>query len=142
MLKKEITYTDFNDNKVTEPFYFNLTEPELIDLDVDVEGGLSTFLRRIIETTDQKALIEIFKKIVIISYGKKSDDGKHFFKSQEERDLFIQHAAYPVLYMELATETDAAVKFLTGVLPREMRKDIEKAAKTVENGTLPDPTDS
>ena len=80
MLKKTITYKDFNEEEVTEDFFFHLSQAELVELEMSHEGGLVAAMQRIIETDDRAAIILEFKKIILLAYGKKSLDGKRFIK--------------------------------------------------------------
>ncbi|MET0786302.1 MAG: hypothetical protein ABWY25_06310 [Paenisporosarcina sp.] len=126
MLKRDITYEDFDGEKVTETFYFNLTRSEIIELEVGYKGGLQEALQRIVKADDKKTLIAEFKKIVLLAYGVKSDDGKRFIKNDELREEFSQTAAYDALFMELATSDDAAATFIRGVVPKDFAKEVEK----------------
>lgn len=130
MLKREIKYEDFNGNKTSDIFYFNLSEHELVDLEVAQKQGLQAMLQEIIDTKDHKGLIELFKKIIMLSYGEKSSDGKRFIKSEQSRLEFSQSAAYNTLFMELATDDGAAATFLIGTLPSSMTGEIKKAMIT------------
>ena len=56
MIKKTVTYTDFDGNERTEDFYFHLTEQELTEWELSVDGGLSGVLTRIINSRDDKYL--------------------------------------------------------------------------------------
>lgn len=127
MLKREIAYEDFNGNQTTDVYYFNISKPELIEMEVEYKNGLSAMIHKIIETKDHKALIKMFKEIVLLAYGEKSDDGKRFVKSDALRNEFSQTAAFNSLFMELATNDSAAVIFLKGVLPKDMVSEIDKA---------------
>ena len=127
MLKKTITYEDYNGNSVTESFYFHLSKPELIELEVDYDKGLAAEINKIVETDNNKELIAIFKRIIALSYGVKSEDGKRFSKSDDIRNSFMETAAYSELFMELATDADAAAEFITGLLPADMAAEAEKA---------------
>jgi hypothetical protein len=138
MLKKSITYTDFNGDKHTEDFYFNLTKTELTELEHSFDSGLEARLRHIVETQDEGALIQAFKKIILASYGQRSEDGKRFIKTEQMREEFTQTAAYDVLFMELATDDKAAAAFVTGILPQDIAKAAEEEAKK----TLPPPPGS
>lgn len=120
MLKRSITYTDFNGDEVTEVLYFHLSKPELIEMEVELSGGLSTMLQRISENGDRKAIVAEFKKIVLTAYGEKSDDGKIFRKSDEIRKNFASSAAYSQLFMELATDETSAAEFINGVMPKDL----------------------
>lgn len=130
MLKRSITYDDYNGNNVTDIFYFNISKTELIELEVEFDQGFSSLLEKLIETKDHKELIKNFKRIVLMAYGQKSEDGKRFIKSDALREEFSQTAAYNVLFLELATDDNAAVVFLKGVLPSDLTGDIEKAVSS------------
>ena len=120
MLKKTISYEDFNGNKLTEDFYFNLTKAEIAEMELEVPGGLTATLEKITKAQDTPTLIKIFKDLILRSYGVKSDDGKRFIKNHAMREEFEQHAAYSVLFMELATNADAASEFVNGIVPSDV----------------------
>lgn len=117
MLKKTITYTDYNNEERTEDFYFNLSKAELMEMELSIAGGLSETINKIIKTKDVPSLIKIFKKLVLDAYGVKSADGKRFIKSEELSAEFSQTEAYSQLFMELATNSDAASAFVNGIVP-------------------------
>jgi hypothetical protein len=131
MLKRDITYEDFDGQTVTETFYFNLTKTEIVQLEVDYDGGLETTLRRIVNTADTKALMREFKRIVLLAYGVRSEDGKRFVKTDELREAFTQTAAYDALFIELATNDEAAAKFIQGIIPKDLA-----AEMTVQPATM------
>lgn len=117
MLKKTITYTDYDGNERTEDFYFNLTKAECLEMELGSNGGMKKYVERIIAAQDGKQLVSLFKEIIDKSYGVKSLDGKRFVKNQEVLDEFKQSEAYSELFMELATSSDSAAAFVNGVLP-------------------------
>ena len=116
MITKRITYTDYLGQKRTEDFSFNISKAESAELELSVDGGLSELLRRIIKAEDKYALIREFKKVLVLSYGVISPDGRRFIKSKELTDSFIQTEAYSKLFMELATDDKAAAEFVNGIL--------------------------
>lgn len=120
MLKRTITYTDFDDNVVSEVHYFNISNSELIELNVQYEGGAQAFFQRIVEAQDGKAIIEQFKKLILFAYGQKSEDGKRFVKSDALREEFSQTIAFDALFMDLATNTESAAQFVNGVIPKDL----------------------
>lgn len=124
MLKKTIKYTDYNGNERTEDFYFNLTKAELMEMELSVDSGMTAMLRKIIQTQQNAKLADLFKQLLLKSYGEKSDDGKRFIKSQELRDAFEQTEAYSELYMELATNAEAAIEFVKGIVPNDLAKQL------------------
>ena len=115
MLKKTITYTDYNNVERTEDFYFNLTKAELMEMEMGAVGGLSGMIEKIVSAKDAPAIIKVFKELVLKAYGEKSADGRRFVKSKEISDAFAQTEAYSQLFMELATDADAASKFVNGI---------------------------
>lgn len=140
MLKRDITYEDYNGETVTDTFYFNLTKTEIIELEVGYEGGLEMAIQRIIEAKDNRSLIEEFKKIVLAAYGVKSEDGKRFIKSATLREEFSQTAAYDALFMDLATNEDAAAKFITGIIPKDLAEAVpDKPSQNIQTVELPPP---
>ena len=120
MLKKTITYTDYNDVERTEDFYFNLTKAEVMEMEMSTSGGMAEMIQRIIAAQDSPAIIKIFKELVLKAYGQKSPDGKRFIKSDEISTAFAQTEAYSNLFMELATDSDAAAKFVNGIIPADI----------------------
>ncbi len=117
MLKKTITYTDYNDNKRTEDFWFNLSKAEVMEMEMSTTGGLAETINKIVAAQDAPAIIKIFKELVLKAYGEKSPDGKRFIKSEELATAFSQTEAYSQLFMELATDADAAAVFVNGITP-------------------------
>lgn len=120
MLKKAITYTDFNGEELTEDFYFNLTKAELIELEMAFEGGLSEGLKKIVASKDGNAIMQEFKRIILTSYGQRTDDGKRFVKNQTLRDEFESTEAYSVLFVEIVTDPDKAADFVRGIMPQDL----------------------
>lgn len=126
MLKKSITYTDFNGQEWTEDFYFNLSKAELMEMNLSSAGGLEVKLSRIINERDITKIAEIFKDIILRSYGKKSDDGKRFIKSEELSAEFEQTEAYSELFMELVGDANKATAFIKGIVPKDIAAEAEK----------------
>ena len=123
MLKKRIKYTDYNGVEREEDFYFNLSKAELIEMDLSTEGGLQQTIEKITDTQDMPKLIELFKRLILKSYGEKSDNGKRFIKSEQLSEEFAQTEAYSELFMELATDEKAAADFVNGIIPEGLAPD-------------------
>lgn len=117
MLKKTFTYTDFNGVERTEDHYFNLSKAELMEMELSTTGGLAEMINKIVAAQDAPAIVKIFKELVLKAYGQKSADGRRFIKSKELSDEFSQTEAYSQLFMELATDADAAAAFVNGIVP-------------------------
>lgn len=129
MIKKTITYTDYNGTERTEDHYFNLTEAELMEMEMSTTGGLAEMIQRIVAAQDTPAIIKIFKELVLKAYGQKSPDGRRFIKNDDLREEFSQTEAYSKLFMELATNADAAAKFVNGIMPATNNKAIPEVVK-------------
>lgn len=129
MFKKLIKYEDFDGNQREEIFYFNLTKAEISEAQLSVDGGLSTKLERIVASQSTSELIKVFKEFILLSYGEKSDDGKHFRKSKEITDEFTSTNAYSELFMELSTNTDFAIEFIKGIMPSDFADKINEELK-------------
>jgi hypothetical protein len=117
MLKKTITYTDYDGNQRTEDCYFNLNESELVELGNSTQEGFVETITNIINANDKPAIMGYFKKLLLLSYGQKSSDGRRFIKSEKISEEFSQTEAYNKLFMELVTDENAAPAFINAVIP-------------------------
>lgn len=122
MLKKTITYVDYNGAEITEDFYFNLNKAEIMEMEISTVGGLTEMINKVVAAQDGPSIIAIFKKLILKAYGEKSPDGKRFVKSDEIATAFSQTEAYSQLFMELATDADEAAKFVNGIIPSSTEK--------------------
>ncbi len=143
MLKKTIKYTDYNGNEREEDFYFNLSKAEAMEMELSTSGGLSATIQNIINAQDTPAIVKLFKELVLKAYGEKTPDGKRFIKSEELSKAFSETEAYSILFMELATDADAASDFVNGITPsidekeqriEELKKQFVEVKKEKEAG--------
>lgn len=131
MLKKTITYTDYNGEEARDEFYFNMTRAELVELEFSMEGGFSGTMMKMIQTDPEgkvngKVIMEEMKKLVLKSYGVKSLDGKRFIKNDQLRQDFESSEAYSVLFMDLVTDAEAAAAFINGIMPQGLVEEVSK----------------
>nr|DAV50396.1 MAG TPA: hypothetical protein [Caudoviricetes sp.] len=126
MLRKVIKFEDFEGNEVEQAFYFNLTKAEILEMELGSKEGLSNYLQAIVDAGDNKAIVEIFKKIILAAVGRKSEDGHRFIKDDEAVNALIQTNAYSELFLELAGDADAAVDFITNVMPKNLESNGHK----------------
>lgn len=130
MLKKTITYFDYNDVERTEDFYFNLSKAEIMEMEMGTTGGLAEMINKIVQTQDAPAIIKVFKDLILKAYGERSADGKRFEKKNGAlAEAFAETEAYSQLFMELATDADAAARFVNGIIPKDMQQDVQKQLK-------------
>lgn len=137
MITKNIKYTDYNGVEREEKFLFNLSKAELMEMEWGTVGGLSETMQRIVEAQDSPTIIKIFKELVLKAYGEKSLDGKRFVKVNDQgvplSIAFSQTEAYSELFMELATDADAALKFIKGIIPSDIDIDENKLPESVRS---------
>ena len=124
MLKETVTYIDYNENERTDELYFNLTDAEIMELELSTPGGLAGMINRVIAAQDQPTIIKIFKDFILKAYGVESPDGKRFIKNDEVRAEFEQSEAYSIMFMRLATDAKYAAEFVNGLVSAEKRQAI------------------
>ena len=129
MLKKTITYIDYNGTERKEDFYFNLSKAEIMEMEMGTTGGMVEMINKIVAAQDAPAIIDMFKKMILKAYGEKSADGKRFIKSEELSTAFSQTEAYSIIFMELITDADASAKFIEGIIPPDAAKELAKMDK-------------
>ena len=130
MIKKTVTYVDFDNNERTETHYFNLNQSELIEIAIDIPDDVSqtvgsdpnNFDREavatgLIEKMGQKGIMGFVKELLLKSYGIKSEDGRRFIKTPALSEEFSQTIAFDTIFMELMADDKAAADFVNGVVP-------------------------
>lgn len=125
MLKKTITYTDYNGVERTEDFHFNLSKAEIMEMELSTAGGMAEMIQQIVASQNVPKIVEIFKELILKAYGEKSLDGKRFIKKVDGRrlaDEFEQTDAYSQLFTELATDAEAAAAFVNGIVPQNVQQ--------------------
>jgi hypothetical protein len=105
--------------------HFNLTKAELFD-NLDLEKEL-TKLRNMFEgdvrklgTAEIKAVLELVKRFMRLSYGIRSEDGKRFSKNPEKWIEFTETAGYDAFLLSLFEKPEKAIEFMTGVMPADL----------------------
>lgn len=145
MIKKTITYTDYNGNQKTKDLYFNLTKTELYKMNFSEKGGFENYVKKLWNEEDGKEIIHVFDEILRMSYGEKSADGEYFVKYAPDGhrlgDDFAQTTAYDILFLELATDQVKGAEFINGVVPEELSNKTEKivndSTKVVSMNNVP-----
>jgi hypothetical protein len=129
VLKKSITYKDFNEKEVTDEFHFHLRSDVLLELEASLPGGLAKYSAAVIESNDGGRLLELFKRLITSSIGKVSDDGKRFVQNDDIRSSFMETNAYWALIMELAQDETAAATFFNALVPKDLASQVEEVTK-------------
>lgn len=139
MLKRTVNYTDLNGMPQSEEVYFNLTKAELLEMEMSTDEGFAETLRRIIDAKSNRALLSEFKKLILSSYGKKSEDGRRFIKDENDRKEFEQSLAFDQLFTEFATDANAAAVFVNGIIPTDLVEEMQKMNDAAKSLVLPPP---
>ena len=117
MFKHNIKYTDYNGVERNETFYFNLSKAEMMEMELSTQAGVEEMIRMMIATNDNAKIVQLFKDLILKSYGIKSEDGKRFIKSQSLREQFEQSEAYSEFFMAMLQNEDGIqTKFINGVV--------------------------
>ena len=130
MRKETIKYVDYDGVEREEDFYFNLNKAEVMEMQLSSDGTLAKYIEKIVAENNVSKIVEVFKDLILRSYGQKSLDGKRFIKNQQLTDEFVQTEAYSELFMKLSTDADAAVAFINGIIPKDLAEQINKASNT------------
>ncbi len=134
MLTQTVNYTDYNGIKRTEKLYFNLTQAELLEMELDSPNGLEKEIKAIIDRNDARAIVNKVKEFMLKAYGVKSDDGKRLIKNAEVRDAFVQSEAYSKLFMELLTDDKKCAAFFSAIVPATASASAQPMALSATNG--------
>lgn len=149
MLKKTVTYVDFNEKNQVEDCFFNLTKTELLEMAMDLPEGVSESVgndpekmdedkavAKLMESLGNKGILNFIKELVLKSYGVKSEDGRRFMKVDENgKPLsieFSQTMAFEAIMEEFMTNDLAASEFVNGIIPSSIA---DKMPKTTKGGT-------
>ena len=131
MIKKTVTYRDFNDREVTEDLYFHAPTNVLLDnLDLEDEfealGHRLTGDKRELTLKEKRDILGLVKRLISISYGKRSEDGTKFYQGPEVLREFQASAAYDAFLWAIFTNQQGALEFMTGIFPQDLA---ERAAQ-------------
>lgn len=134
MYKKTISYVDFDDNDVEKTFYFNLNKLEAAKLmestNPIVQGAVNG---QQIENDNVNVVeaIAAIRELLELSVGQRVGD--RFIKNDEVRSEFFDTPAYEEFVMDLAQQPDTMKEFVVGILPRDVRKELDKNVKNVDD---------
>lgn len=124
MLRKTITYKDFEGNEVKEEFCFHMMEADFIDLDFKYEefGGVRGYLKDLIkdiqikgDAAPKRPMYEFLKELIYISVGKKV--GNRFDRSEAVKNDFFQTGAYSGFLMAMLNDPEGIPSFVDAITP-------------------------
>lgn len=128
MVKKTLTYTDYDGNEITKDHYFNLSKMEFRELDRAIPGGLNNRIEQIRVEKDEDRLLDLMSTLILASYGEKAEDGRFVKEDAQGRKLssyFKVSEAWDVLFLNLLQNEQELNEFLVGIVP----KDVAEGAK-------------
>ena len=129
MYKTELTYKTFTDKEITETLRFNLNEDELRDLIDDDPIFSPAFLSYVSREQDTMKMLKVIQKLIVMSYGEMSEDGKYFHKSNEKALDFLQSAAYMAFRDKLLSgDGEEFVNFMFNVFPEKFVESLKANA--------------
>lgn len=140
MVKKTITFTDFEGKEVTKDFYFNLSKMEFRVLDRKIPGGLQNMIDQIMKEKDEDRLIDLLDILILESYGEKSEDGRFVKEDRFGRRLssfFKVSEAWDTLFMNMVQNEKELSEFLTGIVPKDVAEQASEEAKKLEGNLTP-----
>lgn len=133
MLKKTVTYEDYNGVERTKSFHFHLSQTDLAKLSLklpeDIKNNVpddpnainnEQLTAQLVDNLGGEGVIEFIEMIVLKAYGIKHEDGERFEKSEEISKAFSQTAAFDAIMMEFMTNAEAAAEFVRQVIPAKM----------------------
>jgi len=124
MLKKSITFTDYDGEKVTKEYRFHLSKFEWLELEAYTKGGLVKNLDNALDTGNNKKVIDILRKLILRAYGEKDSETGEFCKSDEMAVAFSKSEAFSELFFELAYDGEKSKEFFMGLIPPDMQNQL------------------
>lgn len=146
MMKKTVTYTDYNDKSHTETFWFHATKAELME-ELDIRQELENLQARLMslnpEGLSQKdanipqeemlKILRLVKRLIDISYGVRSGEaGEKFRKSADILEDFKSSAAYDAVLFAIFTSVETAVEFMTGIFPKDVMEEAKARGEGIK----------
>lgn len=139
MYAKTIKYKDYEGNEREEEFLFNLNQSELVKwYAMDGDYTVDKVIEHVAKKNNNKKTFDMFEELIRLSYGEKSLDGRRFVKNDEVFANFKDTEAYNILFMELISNPEAAVEFITSIIPKDIGEEIRK--ELASDDKLPNPS--
>lgn len=132
MFKHVQKYKDFLGNDQEDILRFNVSESEMMDLIKNDPSFEPNNLAKLVEEHDGLKMIDVIRKLIVLSYGELSDDGKKFRKNDSIALEFVQSAAYDALLDEFIEAKDETFvrAFMIGIFPAKFADKLSKDLDT------------
>ena len=126
MLKKQVTFLDYDGQPKTKVLYFHLNKFEWLELETFTKGGLIENLKNAVESGNAKKTIDILRKIILTAYGEKNEETGAFEKTEDAAIRFSKTEAFSELFYELAYNENASSEFFMGLIPDDLKGEAAK----------------
>lgn len=142
MIKKHISYHDFDGDQREDDFYFSLNQVQFARINGLFPNGLEEYLNKIIKDKNADELFRVVDILVSEAYGERQ--GNSFVKvapnGQKLSDFFVNTEAYDNLITELLKDDKSLLDFLTGCLHQDaqmrVKSELEKRREEL-NARIP-----
>lgn len=126
MIKKTISYTDFDDVKRTEDFWFHLGKAGIVEIEAATNGlGLEAWIKQVLRDQNVQAVLDMYKRMIGLAVGKRTPEGR-FVKSREITEDFVNSEAYGELLQEMFQSPNAGSDFLRSLLAKDVLATVEE----------------
>ena len=147
MVKKHISYEDYDGNKVEKDLWFHLNKSDLAKMSLGFDNGLIDGLTELQQKGDKKAVAEFIDNLLVNAYGVRKPGSDVFLKTPEIKEDFQYSLAHDeILMMLLGGEDDEIINFIVGIMPGMSAEDradvIEKVKRAQEAKKLPESTEA
>lgn len=123
-VKKTISYTNLDGEKVSEDWWFSLGQTDMIEMDVTHMKDREEFLAAIVKDNNTRNLLDLWKDMLFKAVGRR--EGNYLVKDGQILKEFVGSGAYEALYEEIANSDDAGWSFFQTMMPDGF---IDKAAE-------------
>lgn len=136
MIKKTLTYKDYEGQEHTKDFYFSMNQTEFALLNNSLPGGFEFYLQKIQQDHDETKLLELLTMFIVEGYGERLMDGLGFSKEdlngRKLGKLFLSTEACDNLITELLEKENNIGLFLTGMLPASIQGKVEQGIREAQ----------
>lgn len=139
MLKKEITYENFDGDEVTETFYFALNRAEMAELEVTFgDEGLEAHFKKAVASGDRGKIFSLYKHLLSRMVGRR--EGSLFIKDESIQKAFLYSGAYDAMFVELFQHPEQILVLFREALPKKSQAAFDQHVAQSEmagQGVLP-----
>jgi hypothetical protein len=121
MLKKTVKYTDFDNVERTDTLYFNLTQAELLEIEIHTPGGMEKTIKNAVSDEKSDKIFDIMKELIMKSYGEKNSDGK-FIKTAAISEAFSHTECYSTLLFDVLETSEKAANFFNAIISPQVER--------------------